>query len=218
MRIGIYGGSFNPIHRGHTSLASSLVRQRLVDEVWLMVSPQNPLKVSACGTSHATHCGTSHTTYDDRVEMARLATRDIRGVEVSDFERNLPCPSYTVTTLRELSRTYPQHEFVLIIGEDNWQNFHRWYKAEEIIKDYEVLVFHRTGCNIPPGTSGTLPNKAASFVATKLYPISSTEIRTRLATVQQAEGAKSPEVWSCVKGMLNHRVLRYILRHALYRD
>ena len=107
MRIGIYGGSFNPIHKGHTELAASIVQQGLVDELWLLVSPLNPLKQGE--TSDIAE-------YEHRLSMARLATEDIEGVKVSDFEKNLPLPSYTITTLGELHKAYPEHEFVLVIG------------------------------------------------------------------------------------------------------
>ena len=112
MKIGIYGGSFNPIHKGHTELAASLVLQGLVDELWLLVSPLNPLKQGA--TSDIAE-------YEHRLNMARLATENIEGVKVSDFERHLPLPSYTITTLNELRKAYPEHEFVLVIGADNQQ-------------------------------------------------------------------------------------------------
>ena len=99
MRIAIYGGTFNPIHIGHTSLAQSLVEQQIVDEVWLMVSPQNP------------HKGPDAAPYEDRLSMALLATKGMEGIHVSDFERSLPIPSYTYTTLTLLSKQHPQHQF-----------------------------------------------------------------------------------------------------------
>ena len=110
MRIGIYGGSFNPIHKGHTQLAASIVAQGLVDELWLMVSPLNPLKSGEVSDIAE---------YEHRLRMAELATQRIDGVKVSDFERSLPLPSYTITTLGELQKAYPEHEFALVIGADN---------------------------------------------------------------------------------------------------
>lgn len=164
MRIGIYGGSFNPIHRGHTELAASIVRQGLVDELWLLVSPLNPLKQDA--TSDIAE-------YEHRLNMARLATEGIEGVKVSDFERHLPIPSYTITTLGELRNAYPEHEFVLVIGADNWERFPRWYHAQEIIDTYSILIYRRPGCEMDE----TLLPPSVQVVDTPLYDISSTEIR-----------------------------------------
>lgn len=193
MKIGIYGGSFNPIHEGHTCLAASIVQQGLVDELWLLVSPLNPLKQGA--TSDIAE-------YEHRLNMARLAVQGIRGVRVSDFERTLPLPSYTVTTLGELRKAYPQHDFVLVIGADNWLRFPHWYHAHDILATYPILIYRRPGCDIdeshlPP--SVTLAN-------TPLYDISSTQIR---AAVEQGS---VPLKW------LNRRVANYITEHQLYRS
>ena len=127
MRIGIYGGSFNPIHIGHTSLAQSLISQGVTDEVWLLVSPLNPLKQSA---------NPDILDYDERLHIARLATEGMQGIRVSDFENSLPIPSYMANTLSELAKAYPNDEFSLIIGADNWQDFHRWHKWESILSEY----------------------------------------------------------------------------------
>ena len=109
---GIYGGSFNPIHIGHTGMATELVRQRLVDEMWLIVSPQNPLKDNGL--------------WDDnlRLELSRIAVKSCNDVKVSDIEFGLPRPNYMITTLESLSSTFPDREFVLVIGMDNWNCFH----------------------------------------------------------------------------------------------
>lgn len=184
MLIGIYGGSYNPIHRGHTELAKTLVSQGLVDELWLMVSPLNPLKESD---------RSEYAAYDDRLRMAELATEDIHGVKVSDFERTLPLPSYTITTLKALEKAYPQHTFALVIGADNWQRFDRWYKADEIRKNYEILIYKRPGYDIDVPT-----------VDTPLYDISSTELRQALRT-----GLDTSE-W------LDERVRQYIEEKGLY--
>ena len=107
-RTGIYGGSFNPIHEGHVRLAKALADSGLVDEMWLLVSPQNPFKVDA-------------NLLDDekRLHLARLAIRDVQGVEVCDREFTLPRPSYMYNTLQALSQEHPDREFVLVIGADN---------------------------------------------------------------------------------------------------
>ena len=191
MRIGIYGGSFNPIHKGHTQLAASIVAQGLVDELWLTVSPLNPLKSGEVSDIAE---------YEHRLRMAELATQRIEGVKVSDFERKLSLPSYTITTLGELKKTYPQHEFVLVIGADNWESFPRWYHADEIIERYQILIYRRPGCEFD---ETSLP-ASVKVVDTPLFDISSTEIRTSIA-----EG-KPLTKW------VDRKVLSYIKRHHLY--
>ena len=191
MRIGIYGGSFNPIHKGHTQLAASIVAQGLVDELWLMVSPLNPLKSGEVSDIAE---------YEHRLKMAELATQSIKGVKVSDFERSLPLPSYTITTLGELQKAYPEHEFTLVIGADNWEQFPRWYHADEIIERYQILIYRRPGCEFD---ESSLP-ASVKVVDTPLFDISSTEIRTSIA-----EG-KPLTKW------VDRKVLTYIKRHHLY--
>ena len=191
MRIGIYGGSFNPIHKGHTELAKTIVAQGHVDELWMLVSPLNPLKSG--DTSDIAE-------YEHRLHMARLATDGIDGVRVSDFERDLPLPSYTVTTLAALREAYPGHEFVLVVGADNWERFPRWYHADEIIEKYRILIYRRPGCEID---ETTLPH-SVQVVDTPLYDISSTEIR---------ESVKNGNL---LRRWLDPRVADYIMQHKLY--
>ena len=191
MRIGIYGGSFNPIHKGHTELAASIVQQGLVDELWLLVSPLNPLKQGE--TSDIAE-------YEHRLSMARLATEDIEGVKVSDFEKNHPIPSYTITTLGELHKAYPEHEFVLVIGAANWERFPRWYHAQEIIDTYSILIYRRPGCEMDE----TLLPLSVQVVDTPLYDISSTEIR------ESVKKGRMPLKW------VDRKVATYIRVHHLY--
>ncbi len=156
IRTGIFGGSFNPIHKGHISLARQLRQKAGLDEVWLMVSPQNPLKASA-------------DLLDDkiRMQMARLAVEGEEGIIASDYEMHLPKPSYTWNTLQALNKDYPDREFVLMIGGDNWQLFDKWYHADDIRKNYQIIVYPRRG--FEGGIDGL-----------DLIDISSTEIRERI--------------------------------------
>ena len=191
MTIGLYGGSFNPIHKGHTSLAQSLADQGLVDEVWLRVSPLNPLKQTSGDIA----------AYEHRLRMAELACKEHKGLHVSDFESHLPIPSYTITTLDAIAATYPQHTFCLVVGADNWDSFHRWYKADEIIANYTILVYNRPGypldeANLPP---------SVKVVNTPLYDISSTQIREAI------KKGERPTDW------LSPKVLRYISESRIYR-
>ena len=131
-RIGIFGGSFNPIHLGHTALASYICEQGMVDEVWLMVSPQNPLKRDLTLLDE-----------NERLTMARLATAPYPMLKACDFEFTLPRPSYTYHTLQALRTAYPDCEFSLIIGEDNWQCFNRWYRGEDIARETPIIIYPR---------------------------------------------------------------------------
>lgn len=197
MRIGIYGGSFNPIHIGHTSLAQSLVKQKIVDEVWLLVSPLNPLKQSA---------NPDILEYDERLHIARIATEEMDGIHVSDFETQLPIPSYTVNTLAEITKAYPQHTFSLIIGADNWQDFHRWHKWEEILSTYPIVIYRRPGYDISISDNMQSIAKGITIADTPLYPISSTEIRNAFRK------GETPHQW------LSASVVQYIKNNNLFSE
>lgn len=192
MRIGIYGGSFNPVHIGHTSLAQAICEQKLVDEVWLVVSPLNPFKRNRSDELLDDHI---------RLEMAKIATRDISCIKVSDIEFDMPKPSYTYDTLKALKQKYPQHEFSLIIGADNWIAFGKWYKSDEIMANYNIIVYRRPGCEID---LSSVP-KNVTVASTELYDVSSTQIR---------EGIKNG---SDVSMYLNPEVLNYIKTNGLYK-
>lgn len=191
MKIGIYGGSFNPVHIGHTRLAASILQQALVDELWLLVSPLNPLKQNAAADIAA---------YEHRLAMAELAVSDVEGLRVSDFERSLPVPSYMVNTLAALQTANPDDEFVLVIGADNWADFSKWYHHEEIVSRYSILVYRRPGCDID---ESSLP-PSVRVVDTPLYDISSTEIR------QSIQNGAPLDEW------IDSKVADYIRRNKLY--
>lgn len=171
-KIGIYGGSFNPVHFGHLGLAQWVVEHTDLDAVWMMVSPNNPLKNRAILT-------------DAHVRMAEVqaAINQIPNIKdkliACDFEFHLPVPNYTANTLRELSKTYPEHEFTLLIGEDNWQIFDQWREYEYILDNYRVLVYPRH--NESNHQCPTLNTKRVVFLSDAPYfNISSTEIRNSI--------------------------------------
>ncbi|MBM6993072.1 MAG: nicotinate-nucleotide adenylyltransferase [Prevotella sp.] len=165
-RTGIFGGSFNPIHTGHISLARQLLEQAQLDEIWFVVSPLNPLKKT-----------TSDLLDDDlRLDMVRHALAGEPHLMVSDYEFHLPRPSYMWNTLQHLSVDYPDREFVLIIGADNWQSFDRWARPDYIRSHYEIVIYPRTGF---PIDEASLP-QGIRLVNTQLYPISSTLIRQKV--------------------------------------
>ncbi|MBQ8521389.1 MAG: nicotinate-nucleotide adenylyltransferase [Bacteroides sp.] len=183
--IGIFGGSFNPIHIGHLALANYLCEYGDLDELWFMVSPQNPFKANASDL------------WDDdfRLELARLAVEDYPKFHASDFEFHLPRPSYMVNTLQKLREAYPDCEFILIIGADNWASFPRWKDAEVILKHHRLLVYPRPGYEIDE--SALLPS--VRLVDTPLLEISSTFIRESIAAGKDVRYFLHPKVWERIK-------------------
>lgn len=174
-RIGIFGGSFNPIHVGHIALAQAVLRQCALDEVWLMVSPQNPLKRNDADL------------LDDglRFEMAQRALEDVDGVRACDYEFHLPKPSYTWNTLQNLSKDYPDYTFILLIGGDNWAHFQRWRHWQDILWHHDIIVYPRGEY---PGT-----------INVPLLPVSSTEIRERVRKGESIEGLIPVKIESLVR-------------------
>ena len=162
MKIGLFGGSFNPIHKGHIALARQLLKTAGLDEVWLMVSPQNPLKQN-------------DELLDDqlRYAMTRIALHGEQGIVACDYELHLPKPSYTWNTLQRLKEDFPDDEFVLLIGGDNWNLFDRWYRADDILKNHRIVVYPRRGCVTE--SSGLPAN--VTIADMELLDVSSTQIR-----------------------------------------
>ncbi len=138
MRIGVYSGSFDPVHTGHAMVANYVAQWGGVDEVWLMVSRQNPLKEGRMPAED-----------DHRLAMASIVAKQCNGIKVSDFELSLPLPSFTYVTLCKLREKYPQHEFVLIIGSDNWYALDKWRDADKIIKEFGMIIYPRPGYSLP---------------------------------------------------------------------
>ena len=168
MKIGIYGGSFNPVHFGHVGLAKWVIEHTDLDELWLLVSPNNPLKTAGMLAPE-----------DERLAAVREAIKDIPGLKASDFEFSLPRPSYTANTLRALQKAYPEHEFTLVIGEDNLFIFTQWREYEYILENFRVFVYPRN-LNNPSTLSNpnNLNNQNIVFLKdAPLFDISSTAIR-----------------------------------------
>lgn len=184
-RVGLFGGSFNPVHLGHTALAAYICEQGLVDEVWLMVSPQNPLKRNLELLDE-----------NRRLEMVRLATAPYPTLRACDFEFHLPRPSYTYHTLEALRRSYPDHEFALIIGEDNWLHFDRWYRSSDILNETPIIVYPRGEDTTLTTTDTGAPEQAPGirFVQSPLLPYSSTEVREAIGRGDDASGMLHPDV------------------------
>lgn len=190
MKIGILGGSFNPIHTGHAILANYITQNTDIEQLWLMVSPQNPLK-SDMLPAYDVH----------RLTMVELVASKCENVITSGFEFTLPRPSYTIDTLSVLKTKFPQHEFVLIIGADNWSCFDKWKGYKYILENHEIMVYPRNGYNI------AIPSELACKVKVLTSPIieiSSTYIREQLKLQRN------------MNFYLPQDVYRYILENKLY--
>lgn len=166
MKIGLYFGSFNPIHFGHLLIASYVVEEHLVDKVWFVVSPQNPLKkISTLLNEY------------DRLHLVNIAIENDTRFKTSDIEFKLPKPSFTVDTLAYLKEKYPIHDFSIIIGADSFQNLNKWKNAEYLKLNYKFIVYNRLGSSFGDIESG-LEN--FTFLNAPIIEISSTEIRNRI--------------------------------------
>ncbi len=167
MRIGIFGGSFDPIHIGHAIIAQHVIGCGAVDRLWFMVSPVNPLKVDKERNVADT----------DRLRMVEMVSRPMEGVETSAFEFTMPKPSYTIDTLNALQAKFPDDEFYLVIGGDNWEVFGKWRNSEEILAKYHILVYPRLGHEV------VIPEDLrdrVQLVDAPIIELSSTQIRERL--------------------------------------
>ena len=165
MKIGIFGGSFNPIHYGHIFLAKNIIQNKLVDELWFMVSPQNPLKVPSDLASDI-----------QRLENVRHAISEIEGVRVSDFEFHQPRPSFMCDTLFKLQSLRKNDIFFLVIGADNWKCFDKWKNYEKILERFHIIIYPRKGYDVE---RKNLPS-SVSYLDLPLYDISSTQLRQML--------------------------------------
>lgn len=188
-RVGVFGGSFNPVHWGHVRLAEWIVRHGWADEVWLMVSPRNPLKEQSGLLPEA-----------ERLDMARLAAGEVTGVRASDFEFSLPRPSYTWRTLEALRAAFPATAFSLIIGADNWQHFDRWARPDYIRAHHKLLVYPRPGY---PLDASALPD-GVDLLGAPVFDVSSTRVRKLLR--ENGDASR----------LVPAPVLRYIKERHLY--
>ena len=166
MKIGLFGGSFNPIHNAHIALARTICEQAGLDEVWFLVTPQNPLKQQS-------------TLLDEniRFEMTKTALKDEPFLKASDYEFHLEKPSYTWNTLQHLHKDFPQHDFIIIIGGDNWALFDHWAHYEDILLNYDIIVYPRENSDID---ESLLPDNV-HIVHTPKINITSTMIRSLIA-------------------------------------
>ncbi len=163
MKIGLYFGSFNPIHHGHLIIGRYILNETDIERVWYIVSPQNPLKETK-----------SLLAEQNRYYLTQLALEDEPLMKASNIEFAMPRPSYTIDTLTYLSDKYPQHQFVMIMGADSMQNIEKWKNYQEILRKYEILIY--------PRPEHTYKKRDNTFeVQAPLLEISSTQIRKMVA-------------------------------------
>lgn len=190
MKIGLYFGSFNPIHHGHLIIANYLVQETDLDQVWFIVSPQNPLKPSA------TLLNEYH-----RLYLVQISIENEPALKASDIEFRLPRPSYTSDTLAYLLEKYPQHEFAVIMGSDSYQNLPRWKNYRFILDHFPVYVYRREGFEMPDFT----PGFRTTILDAPLLPISASHIRKLIK-----EGKS-------IRYLVPEKVLEEIERNGYYK-
>lgn len=182
----LYFGSFNPIHNGHTAVASYALEEGYCDELWFIVSPGNPLKDSA-----------ELAPANDRLKMAEIAVSEQlpgREVRVSDAEFHLPLPSYTIHTLRYLSHEFPRHTFSILMGEDIMEEFEHWKDYATILSDYKIFIYPRKGCNL-----GKYAGNVVFLSNAPMCDFSSTEIRYMLLNGNDISSFVTPGVYNYIK-------------------
>lgn len=188
MKIGLYFGSFNPIHVGHLIIAETLYDRSDLDEVWFVVSPQNPLKKKQ-SLAHE----------HDRLRMVELAIEDNFNFRASDVEFRMPRPSYTIDTLTYLTEQYPQHQFCLFLGSDNLDQLKKWKNYKQILEHHAVIVYPR------PGEAKVFDHPSIRMIDAPLLDISATFIR------------KSIQEGKSVRYLIPEPVADYIRDKKLYR-
>lgn len=181
MNVALYFGSFNPIHIGHLALANYLCEWGGVDQLWFVVSPRNPFKQQADLIDD-----------DLRLQWVRLAIADYPKFQACDVEFSMPRPSYTYHTLQKLKELFPEDEFSLLMGADNWPNLRNWYQGEKIIEENPIIVYPRPGYEID---EVSLPENVR-FVDAPQFDVSSTFIREALKEGKDVRYFLHPSTWS----------------------
>lgn len=183
MHIGLYFGSFNPIHNGHLIIANHIAEHSAVDKVWFVVSPQNPLKESRSLLNEY-----------DRLHLVNLAIKDNPKLGSSDIEFRLPKPSFTIDTLMYLQEQFPKNTFSIIMGSDSFQNIHRWKNFEQLLKHYPVIIYQRPAFEITQTHGANL-----SVLKAPMLEISSTYLREQIRTGKSIRYLTPDEVSHYIK-------------------
>lgn len=185
-KIGLYFGSFNPIHTGHLIIAENVLNDSDVDKVWFVLSPQNPLKLSKTLLNEY-----------DRLHLVNLAIEGNERLKAVDVEFRLPKPSYTITTLQYLQEKYPEYQFEVIMGSDSFLNLPRWRNYETLIRDYSFIVYLRPAFNIDKEKMDT--NIKVRIIDAPLLDISATFIRKSIQNGSSIRYLVPESVWEYIK-------------------
>jgi nicotinate-nucleotide adenylyltransferase len=195
MKVGLYFGTFNPIHVGHLIIANHMAEYSDLDQIWMVVTPHNPLKKKS-------------TLLDDyhRLQMVHLATEDFPKIKPSDIEFKLPQPNYTVHTLIHLQEKYPNHEFSLIMGEDNIRSLHKWKNYQILLENHAIYVYPRLEAKGQTSESVATDAEAALFknhpkihlIDAPVVEISSTFIRENIKKGKNVQPLLPSKVWKYV--------------------
>ena len=183
MKIGLYFGTFNPIHIGHLIIANYMVEFSDLEEVWLVVTPHNPFKDKK--TLLNNHL---------RLEMVHLATKNYPKLKPSNIEFSLPQPNYTINTLVHLTEKYPKHHFSIIMGEDNLKSFHKWKNYEVILKNYSIYIYPR----ISESDKSKLEYSNIHYINAPIIELSSTFIRESIKNNKNIATMLPEEVWKYI--------------------
>lgn len=184
MKIGLYFGTFNPIHTGHLIIANHMAEHSSLDQVWLVVTPHNPFKKKS-------------TLLDDhhRLQMVFLATEDYPKLKPSDIEFKLPQPNYTTNTLAYLQEKYPAYEFSLIMGEDNLNSLHKWKNHEVIINNHDIYVYPRIDNS---GEIVQINTSSIHRIDAPIVEISSTFVRDMIKARKNIRPLLPEKVWQYI--------------------
>ena len=182
--IGLLFGSFNPIHNGHITLATFILKHKPLDEIWFVVSPLSPFKKSKILLDK-----------NDRLDMVKVAIKPFKKIFVSDIEFKMKTPNYTIDTLYEIKKKYPEDSFSLIIGEDNLENFKNWKDSNLIIENFKIYVYPRNFSKSKPNLNFNTLYK----INAPTINISSTDIREFIKKNEDIDGLLSPEVLDQIK-------------------
>ena len=190
-KLGLFFGTFDPIHNGHLRIAKYITEEKLADKVWLVVTPENPIKV-----------GSKISSFNHRFNMAKIATENYDNIIPSDLEVNLKKPNYTIDTLEYISNKLKHIEFSLIIGEDNYKIFDTWKDYKKIINKYKIFIYPRKGTL---NENLHIINESTMYIGGPRIDLSSTNIRKIVSNNSDP------------KDLISNKVMEYINSNKLYQ-